>query len=932
MTFNLARAALTAILCGCGGSSLDAAPAAVDATAPVDVVESADVGGGAGDSDGGAGAGACGPLRSTPAGGCCPAGEVALGDGACAAVGPRGCVVADVASGGQCAITWCSAWRDAHGATCSPSASGCVLRAAPCGEGGGDAGACPAGASAVDDSGACHPVAGPGPLELVDAAAELPPPPTEPPPPTWCPDSGTGRAAPCGTTVLACPAGSVPDPVGSGCVEPGPTWLCPPGFSESAGASPPGCMPDGAACEAPDGRSDTLHVEVGAGGRADGSVTSPYGTLAEALAEAKPGATIVLGPGEHAGGVVVDRPVTIRGSCAAPAVLSGPSGGATIRFVLSASESSSFSDVTVTGGSPGIEVASGTLTGSRLMVQGATGRAVDVRGSSSRATLRDSVVVGTQPDPDGNAGHGVTVWGGAAATLERVRLAGNRAIGLVVSGAASSVEATEVRVDGTLPQQKDSIRGDGLCVLAGARLDAHQVTLADNHNVAFQVLDAGSSATVTGLRVTGTRLEVGSGGMYGGDAVIVGPSASLVLEGALLRGNPGIGLGAIGPKVDVAATGIRVDDTGLEAGTGYYNGVTLVGGGDFRLEAIDIRGRSEAALVAGDDGTKAAIDGLVIDCADGDEPPLGPGVSVAVGADVSLSDATVHGCVSWGLTAGRDSVVDLRRVNVVDTAEDDEGTGYGMQVLSGARATMHDVRIARSRGTGLMIANAGVTVLASRLVVDGTQGTIDGSWGTAITVRDGARLELAGGRLSSNRHGGVMVADAGAAILAGVVVDDTGPEASSGLYGVGFGAVEQAILSVDGCTARGNHMAALLVDSSSAVVDDSELIETEFASLTMPDGSLTEFADGVLVVRGGALESHRVLAARNGRAGWMFDAAGTSSVSLAASIDNLYGWVEQGTGAVQSEALATFENELANVLQDGQLSVPPPPTVATPKL
>jgi len=158
------------------------------------------------------------------------------------------------------------------------------------------------------------------------------------------------------------------------------------------------------------------------------------------------------------------------------------------------------------GSGRGIEVLRGSsATLSRVLVEGANelGVAVAHEGTSVEAT--DLVVRTTQAAPDGTSGTSILVDEGAAATLGRVVLEDNRSTGLLVRGAETRAEVSDLSVLRTQSIQWDGSRGVGIEANGGAIVVGERVELSDNRQSGVIAFDAGTRIELSDVRISDTE-------------------------------------------------------------------------------------------------------------------------------------------------------------------------------------------------------------------------------------------------------------------------------------------------------------------------------------------------------------------------------------------------------------------------------------------
>ena len=288
-------------------------------------------------------------------------------------------------------------------------------------------------------------------------------------------------------------------------------------------------------------------------------VDVPAGTpLAPALAAARPGDVVRLGPGLHAGSLGRTAGLRVEGAGSGVTVVIAPEGedGAIAGGALSLSGLSlragaercalkvfggdvTLHDVALAGGSCGAFVEGGRLSGRDVTLAGGYGLLV----RSGDAALDEGTATGAYA--------GIAVLAGTA-RLRRFAVTGPSAeAGITVAGGTATLDAVVVRSPGP----------SGLSVSHGGRVEGTDVTIA--------------GAATEGGGLLGTCVQVIRG--------------SLALTGATLVRCAGAALEASGGTIRLAG----VDATGGAAGC-----LVLVNGASAQLEGNLCTGRGPGLVVA----------------------------------------------------------------------------------------------------------------------------------------------------------------------------------------------------------------------------------------------------------------------------------------------------------------------------------------------
>jgi hypothetical protein len=266
-------------------------------------------------------------------------------------------------------------------------------------------------------------------------------------------------------------------------------------FAAAAGCLA-GCGDKGPDCKAvsfpaaPSDAKDTVYVASACPADvADGSRERPFATIADAVAHASDGATILVAEdSEYGEDLVISRSVHLLGaaSTATPEEVTTtlrPKGGG----------------ITVQGGAQDVLIRG-------FEIDHAKGFGVRVTGGA-QASLEGLMIQGTEDDGDGQFGYGIVVDGGAAAKITGTTVQSAASVGVYVDHAGA--ELHHVRVE--------SVLGRG-----GIRVEDAQGVVAIHDSVVdtckeVGILVSNSTATLHGTNVLGTK--VASSGL--GDGIVV---------------------------------------------------------------------------------------------------------------------------------------------------------------------------------------------------------------------------------------------------------------------------------------------------------------------------------------------------------------------------------------------------------------------------
>jgi len=189
--------------------------------------------------------------------------------------------------------------------------------------------------------------------------------------------------------------------------------------------------------------------------------------------------------------------------------------------------------------------------------------------SGSTAMIEELAVLDTQPDAAGYFGRGMTVTSDlegipSDVTLLRSRIAGNREIGLIISGSTAEVEDVVVR--DTQPQA-DGTWGQGAYVdakMAASDVALRRCLIANNYEAGLVVAD--STATVEDVVVRDTMVSE-AGGLFGDGLVVASESPSrpahVLVEASLLARSARAGIACFDAGGTVSQSALRANLIGF---------------------------------------------------------------------------------------------------------------------------------------------------------------------------------------------------------------------------------------------------------------------------------------------------------------------------------------------------------------------------------
>ncbi len=185
-----------------------------------------------------------------------------------------------------------------------------------------------------------------------------------------------------------------------------------------------------------------------------------------------------------------------------------------------------------------------------LAIQGCSAAEVTIEAiDDATAVIKVSEVVGLDLRGLTLSGgkRGLWVWQGASVTLTDILAVGNRNVGIIIDGVATTAGFSQVVV--TNPLVNADVGGFGIQIQsAQVTMDDVEVTGATEHGIVVTGMDA--SATMNDVRVSGTSVDVN--GEFG-RGIMIQERASATIQFATLSGNSDAGIFGLGASSLVLA-------------------------------------------------------------------------------------------------------------------------------------------------------------------------------------------------------------------------------------------------------------------------------------------------------------------------------------------------------------------------------------------
>ncbi|MBI5528411.1 MAG: right-handed parallel beta-helix repeat-containing protein [Deltaproteobacteria bacterium] len=745
-----------------------------------------------------------------------------------------------------------------------------------------------------------------------------------------------------------------------------PGWLPAPGFTDENGAENPPegvaqfqiCMPPEVP-ECPDGEvayvgetachligtecpADDFHDEAtikglapnfngkiiyalagGVGG--DGSVSNPFGKIADAIAAAASGDMIALSKGTFLEGVSVNKAVALVGSCVGGTVIEAQDANANAGVITDvAGGTSKIANLRVAGNRIGIWVFGSSQKKVSLQsveVKGALIEGVLFARSKTEADMKDVVVRDTRSrTADATWGYGVEVSDGARVTGARVVLERNRTAGIWAYGTGTALALNDVLVRGTMCQEADGSFGHGVDVFDGAVVSLTRSLVEGNAGAGVAALtsDVGQPApslTLDHVVVRATKPREAD--RTQGTGLQVRDGAKVVVTRGVFERNMAIGINVVSSQTGQPVPELTLDDVVVrgtesqEADLMGGFGLSVAFGARLFAERLVVDGNRMGGVAAADGPgsrlSEVSLADVVVRDTRGQEldGAFGRGLDLADGPVVSVERAILERNRDAGIVAyvempgAPPPVLMLTDVLVRDTLGQERGEprGRGMEVLDGATAGLTRVVFERNRDIGITaeIRETGrppPEITLTDVVVRDTLGHGDGGTdGKGFMIADGATVEAARTMISLNRGAGIQMGvsqpgrAAPVATFTDLSVTDTSGQEGDGKFGAGLYLQSGGKLDIIRALFERNRSEGIITGVSGPSPQVPELTMTDvIVRDTMSKASEPTFGRGLDLERVSKVSLVRGVFDRNREAGIaIVGGAGEASVDLSCS-------------------------------------------------
>lgn len=540
------------------------------------------------------------------------------------------------------------------------------------------------------------------------------------------------------------------------------------------------------------GDQQIVYVRAGAALGGVGTLTVPFGTIAEAMASLSGPAVLVLSVGTFDEAVEPAPDVILWGACPEQTVVTCTTPNAEGATVTVADISAEVRNLTITGARRGLRVIGdlGEVHLEGVVIDGAEGAGIEVEGGSTLSAT-DVIIRDTRTSADGNRTAGLRVESGGEVDVERAVLWRNRDTGIVAMGNGSTVRLVGVAIEDTLPVESIASSGIGLHIGEGARAEIGQGAFEGNRSMAVSVAGEGTELTLEDAVIRGTMPRAVDG--LGGYALFVRAGAQAELSRVLAADSYDIGLGGTDEGTVMLLNDVVVRDTQPSEADGQAgNGMSVMYGVHVEVVRAVFERNRTVGVSAWDSNTVLRLTDVSVRDTQPQESneEAGFGVQVNASATAVLTRVELEGNRTLGIGLWSEGTeATLTDVVVIDTLpqESDRLGGYGLQASAGASFELDHGLFERNRGMAILIQSEATTAVLRDVTVRDTQvSEYDELGGQGLFVEKRAAVRLERGFFEKNWYPSIYVRDQGTTLSASDLnVRDTIPNPLTFWQGAG---------------------------------------------------------------------------------------------------------------------------------------------------
>ncbi len=616
-------------------------------------------------------------------------------------------------------------------------------------------------------------------------------------------------------------------------------------------------------------------------------------TIGAALAAAPAGAVIAVNTGSYAEVLALPRSVRVVGRCAGQVTVTAPPPANVEGVQPGAGTDSTIEGLTLTGHLAAAVVDGGAkLTLRNVVIDGNVGGGILAAGAGTRVTL-DHSVVRASVDSTLAKGYGVEASAGAEVLITASAITANTGFGIQIVGKGSHGRIEKSVIARTASDAKQDF-GVGLMVRTGATAEVLASSLSENRETSVVSYGPGTSVTLTDTTIDATKnsgVGYGRGVLVDGgtvtlervtvaastdigvlaevkgtatltDSVVVGTvpgddgkngfgvsaisGGTITLKGSALVGNQQSGAAAIGANAKVVLESSLVAATGPDSDGERGFGVDLESGGIAEVRGSALVGNTSAGVAAIDAGSKLTMTNSVVLGTRADaKKKAGRGLAIETGAVANVSASAFVGNRDIGISirgTGAKATIDQAVVRGTLPLASTGTHGRGIEVGSGAQATLTQVSALENHGVAVLAINKGSIDLQNAWIADTAADGTPGGPGRAVTAQDGGIMTILGLVAQRSRQAGILVAAGGASLtVRGSRVEEVAAGDNEEL-GHGLTALEGSSLVVDDVTVRRCAAVGLVFDAASGTVRASRVTDNAVGIFAQGGSELLQVA------------------------------------------------------------------------------------------
>lgn len=407
----------------------------------------------------------------------------------------------------------------------------------------------------------------------------------------------------------------------------------------------------------------------------------------------------------------------------------------------------------------------------------------------------------------------------------------------------------------------------------------------------------GAKVALRGMTVRG-----GSTGLY---AVALG--ADVTVADAVLEKNQRAGIEAF-EEAKVSAKGVVIRDTTPSAASSTTNGIFTDAGATVRLEDGVVSGAADAGVGATGSSAITLVRSVVRDTVPRPDGVGGTGARAFERGTVELVESAIVASRGTALIAGRTkAVAKIVRSSVVDTKLDDRpglNSGTAVSITDGASLEVEGSTVADNAAAAFAIAKEGTRAKIANTAIVATKPLGEAGAGVGLLARGGASVELVSSAVVESAFAALQASDAGTTLVIDrSLVAKTAPSSGSRKIPEGSGGTALAVIRGGSAVLRASTIDAAREAAIAAANEGSTLeLESTLVTGTLPNAK-GAFGHGVLALLGARVGVARSVVERSAAVGVVFaDASG--SVRRSTVRHNAIGiHAQQGSTIVESEAV-----------------------------